>query len=767
MKAAAAAITIALMYLSSADGGEVADKAAIVRPGQVHFSGWLSERVNANWKNRLLTVSLEERLRPFSIKNEAGGWSGEHIGKWLHASALAWQYAHDPALRKRMDEAVAALAAAQGPDGYLGTYTAAHRWTGWDVWCHKYNLIGLLAYHQCTGDQQALAAARKIGDLLINTFGEGKRDIIRAGEHVGMAATSVLEPVVLLYRETKDPRYLEFARYIVRAYDQPNGPQIVRSLTATHSVRRTANAKAYEMMSNLVGLCELYRSTGDASLLKPCIYAHDDIVANRMYLTGGTSLGEHFQDDHFLPNTGAVSENCAQVTWMQLALQLLRLTGEAKYADTLECVAYNHLLASQQPQGGKLCYFTPLAGKKPYDASMNCCTSSGPRGIALLPTFAYMLAPNAVRVNLYEDSTLEFDAGGAKVALRQKTRYPLDGKVEITIEPERPVEFELCCRIPAWCARYTVKVNGQPWPVTARGGGYLRLSQQWNKGDSLELDFAMPAVVVAGTHTNRGSFALRRGPLALTLDGRLNQGLSPGLVSPLVESDGTVRLAAVPDPASPASCTFRGEGFVPGTDADNPAALKKVPIVLPSFADAGQSGAEYVVWFPMKERLAKATAAPFRLCQESCSRQGNVNGSIADGDATTFRVTYDGARRGEDWFAVERPSPVTINSVTYAHGRTFHDGGWWDASHGQPRIQVKRTASADWEDVGRIESYPPTTAADNKRIADGAEFTVRFRPLAAVGIRVIGVPACGDNHKQNFASCADLQGSFEKEPSKP
>ncbi len=72
-----------------------------------------------------------------------------------------------------------------------------------------------------------------------------------------------------------------------------------------------------------------------------------------------------------------------------MAAQLLRITGEAKYADTIERIAYNHLLAAQKPDGEALCYFTPLAGKKPYGAGMNCCTSSGPRGIALLTTLTY------------------------------------------------------------------------------------------------------------------------------------------------------------------------------------------------------------------------------------------------------------------------------------------------------------------------------------------------------------------------------------------
>ena len=284
--------------------GGVADEASPIRPDQLHMTGWLGHRVEASWRNRLMTVSIEQHLYPFRKPTEERGWSGEHFGKWLHAAAISWSYCRDAALRKRMDGAVTTLIECQGPDGYLGTYGKEYRWTGWDVWTHKYNLMGLITYYEYTGDKRALAAAGKLGDLLVNTFGEGKRDIISAGTYVGMAATSVLEPLMHLYWATKAPRYLEFAKYIARSYDQPHGPKLIATLTKNHSVAETVNRKAYEMLSNLLGLCELYRATGDETYLKPCLYACDDIVENQMYITGGTSLNEAFQEPHYLPNSG-------------------------------------------------------------------------------------------------------------------------------------------------------------------------------------------------------------------------------------------------------------------------------------------------------------------------------------------------------------------------------------------------------------------------------------------------------------------------------
>jgi len=753
------------MWINSQAGSlaaaETADKAQPISPSQVQLTGWLGQRVEANWKHRLATVSLDERLRTFSNPTEAEGWSGEHIGKWLHAACLAWSYSHDAALKKRIDQSVAALVACQAPDGYLGTYAKDKRWGGWDVWTHKYNLIGLLSCYEYTGNQQALAAARKIGDLLLDTFGEGKRDIIRSGTHVGMAATSVLEPLVQLYRATSDPRYLEFARYIVKSYDQPHGPKIIKTLTETRSVHKTANGKAYEMMSNLVGLCELYRATGDERLLKPCLYAYDDIVANRMYLTGGTSLGEHFQADHNLPNTGAVSENCAQVTWEQLCAQLLRITGEAKYADTLECTVYNHLLASQNPSGDALCYFTALQGKKPYDKGCNCCTSSGPRGIALVTTFIYTTAPNAVMVNFYENSTLESTLGGVKTRITQHTRYPVDGKVLLSMDPAKPVQFELRLRIPGWCKDYEVKVNGKKPDAKGAPGTYLALSRQWHSGDTVEIDFAMPAVLVKGTHTNEGLVAVERGPLVLAFDSRLNPGLSPTNVSPVAAADGTVKLSLVADPEGITAQAFSGEGLTAVVENDQ-VVQKKVPLALTSFAEAGRSGSNFAVWLPSPERLKRSASAPFLFAKETYSQQGNIEGSIADGETSTWRVTFNGQKQSEAWFAVERVQPAAIDTVVYAHGQCYHDGGWFDAAQGKPRIQIKKTAGGKWEDAAAIEAYPATTATDNKGLANGKEFKVKIPAAQVVGIRVIGTPACGDNAKQSFASCAELQGFLEK-----
>src|SRR5262249_8535004 len=268
-------------------------------PRAVQIRGFLGERCKKNERARLLTKNEEELLSGFQNRPGKQAWVGEHVGKWLHAATLAWAYTKSEALRAKLDRVASALIAAQQSDGYLGTYVNDSHWgmsrdQKWDVWVHKYDLLGLITYHTYTGNQPALESAKKVGDLLVRTFGrvgegEVKLDLNERSTHAGMASGSVLEPMVLLYRVTSNEKYLDFARYIAEHWEAEKGPKLISSLTNTKSVKQTANAKAYEMMSCLVGLCELYRTTGATRYLIPVINAWNDIVANQLLITGSGS----------------------------------------------------------------------------------------------------------------------------------------------------------------------------------------------------------------------------------------------------------------------------------------------------------------------------------------------------------------------------------------------------------------------------------------------------------------------------------------------
>jgi DUF1680 family protein len=723
---------------------------------RTRLQGYLGERVARNEKNRLLKVDLTPLLAGFRQRPGNHPWIGEHFGKWLHAATLAWAYTGDPALKTKMDEGVRELLKTQEADGYLGTYTPDKRFglypgSDWDVWSHKYNLIGLLTYYQYTGSPAALQACRKMGDLLIRTFGPGKKSILSAGTHVGMAATSVLEPIVLLYRHTGDPRYLDFARYLVASWEEPGGPRVLTALTTHKSVNRTANGKAYEMLSNLVGLCELARVTGDRQYLIPAVHAWDDVVANHLYITGSASRHELFQENRKLPNQPGenIGETCVTVTWIQLTSQLLRLTGEPKYGAELERTYYNHLAGAQRPDGAQWCYYTALEGRKPYGPGINCCVSSGPRGMAMAPLMAYFTrrdpSGETLVVNLFEPSQTSVWLNGQSVRVRQTTAFPRQGGAVLSFGMDRPVTFGLAVRAPAWVKTLSIQAGSQT--VTVKGGHVWAQipPRRWREGEQARIQFDLSLERIAGTDTNQDRAAMRWGPFILAYDAARNPGLPPASV--LSFAHGRPRAAD--------SLTFTAPVTYAGAERAQSAVF--VP-----FAEAGANGSLYRVWLG-----APGVTLPFSLSllyggEESRSRVGNVVGSIADGEPSTFVVTFDGTDQAEDWYAVTPAKPITFRRVVYMHGQTFHDGGWFDASRGKPRIQIQRAPGGDWESIGALEEYPDTTAVDSKGIRPGQAFTLSLsEPVRAVAVRIIGVPAHGDNPRQRFSSCAELQ-AFER-----
>jgi hypothetical protein len=174
------------------------------------------------------------------------------------------------------------------------------------------------------------------------------------------------------------------------------------------------------------------------------------------------------------------------------------------------------------------------------------------------------------------------------------------------------------------------------------------------------------------------------------------------------------------------------------------------------FADAGGTGSSYKVWLPLG--LASTNGNVLLDGNEGRSRMGNIGDSIIDGDLQSFVVTLSEKLPTEDWFAVTLDEPAAITRVVFAHGRTFHNGGWFNTSAGKPRVQVKTTMEGQWETVGELQDYPATTALDPAGLKGGECFTCRLAsPMNVVVVRVVGKPATGDNPRVAFSSCAELQ----------
>ena len=556
-------------------------------PSAVRMGGWLGARIDSNEVHRLILVDTETLLDGYRHRPGSHPWIGEHVGKWMHAATLAWEYSGDAALRSKLDAVAAALIATQEPDGYLGTYSPDKRFglydgADWDVWSHKYNLVGLLTYYRYTGNPAALSAARRIGDLLVATF-PAKKSLLAAGTHQGMAATSVLGPVVELYRLTGDARYLEFARYIVRCYEEKGGPDIVRSLQAPDaSVARVANGKAYEMLSNLVGIAELYQVTGEPRLLTAVENAWQDITRNRLYVTGTASIGECFGDSHELPNgeDAHLGETCVTTTWIQLNAALLSQTGDARYGDEIERSLYNHLAAAQSPGDGAWCYYTALEGVKHYDTGITCCHSSGPRALALAPTLAYLQEGDVLCVDTLETSRARFRLGDGFVDLAMESRFPYEGRSTLTVKTSGRKRFVLKVRAPSWAEPMRVGA------ATSKDGWVTLPEREWSDGDRVDIAFTVGGRVIRGDFTNYSRVAYAWGPFILALDEAANPQFETYMAPQFVRTSDSRPPTLAPDSNGlRLQVAARGEW--------DPEAH---PLYLVPFADAGLTGKRYAVW---------------------------------------------------------------------------------------------------------------------------------------------------------------------------
>ncbi len=564
------------------------------------YTGYLGKRFTQNLSERLLKVDEFGLIGSYLDRPGIHPWAGEHVGKYLEAGCNVWQLTQDKELKKQMDRIMFVLINCQKEDGYLGTYTPDQYWTSWDVWSHKYNLHGLLAYYSATGYEPALNACIKIGDLLCKTFGknEGQLDIISAGTHMGMAATSILDAMVELYNYTADKKYLDFCYYIVESWEQENGPKVISAMLETGKVKKVGNGKAYEMLSNYVGLAKLYQVTGDPKYLKVCEMAWKDIVENQLYITGTTSSHEYFQDDDYLPASkfNNVGEGCVTTTWVQLNQNLFEITGELKYLNELEKSVYNQLLGAENPHTGCVSYFTPLMDRKPYTCHITCCQSSVPRGIALVPKFTVGHLNQIPTLLFYEPAVYQdfiVDAKGKQtdLSIEVKGRFPESGDVSILVKTSSKARFTISLRVPGWCTNFVAVAGKKKYIGIA--GEYVLIDKTWKSGETIDIHFDMPLIVLSGKESYPGKIAFQRGPQILAVDADLNSSRVFELIS-MPENQFPIGLKNLVVESDILPENWFGEQvYSLNLTGQNE------KIILVPFAEASQLGGEIKVWLPL------------------------------------------------------------------------------------------------------------------------------------------------------------------------
>jgi len=481
---------------------------------------------------RLVGKSKETQKGPF--------YSDSDIYKWMESVGFALQSGDVPDLRNVTSSMIKEVVAVQEPSGYLNTYYVEDRVSqrmlthSQEVGHELYNLghliQGAIAYYRGTGDATLMDAGAKMVDgFLLPSFGPGpdKKPIVSGHPEIEMA-------LIELYRTTGNTKYVELAGYILQG-DSRMGLEPRRTIymySGTPFTQRTKlEGHAVRAMYACCGATDSYMETGDQAYWKMLNHLWQDLSQHQMYVTGGVgarAAGEAFGEAYELPNAQAYGESCAAIGNMMWNWRMLAASGEARFADVIERALYNGINSGMSLEGTLYCYRNPLAFdpasgehiRNPwYDTT--CCPPNLERTFASLPGYFYSTSKDGVYVHLYDNSTLDWRlANGTGLKIAQKTNYPWDGDVKMTLTPAQASEFTLFARIPGWVKGEKVALNGKS-VEGAQAGQYLAIKREWKAGDTVTMNFPMPTEMLASNPRvteNRDRVAVQRGPIVYCLE---------------------------------------------------------------------------------------------------------------------------------------------------------------------------------------------------------------------------------------------------------
>lgn len=525
----------------------------------------------------------------------AGVIEGRHIGnkafdsdiyKALEGAIYSLQHFDDSRLRWQVESYLDRIVAAQRADGYLVSCFISTEpgqiWANLRLDHELYNaghyFEMAVAHHRLSRQVKVLRSAQRFADCIDRTFGPGKRYDVGGHEEVELA-------LIRLYRVTGEKRYLDLCRFFLdeRGHAHGSSRQPFDYSTVNTDLpdfdhlppdeRRRAKRRArnsirngrmqdhkplieqHEAIGHAVRAGYIYSAMADVARFsdapayeKAVTHIWTDVVGRKMYLTGGIGTAQYhdegFGDPYLLPNESAYCESCAAIAHVFWQHRMNLLHADARYADVMELTLYNGMLSGIALSGDRFFYQNPLASKGRRRRSpwigLACCPTNLSRIIPQVGRFVYARKDDRLYVNLYATGTTTLRGGKHDgITIRQRTDYPWDGRVKLSLNPDRFGEWTLCLRVPGWARgrpvpsdlyRYAspkvppihLTVNGKAVDANPKADGYVHLKRTWQAGDVVELELPMPVQRVYAhdkVEANRGKVALMRGPIVYCLEG--------------------------------------------------------------------------------------------------------------------------------------------------------------------------------------------------------------------------------------------------------
>jgi DUF1680 family protein len=598
----------------------------------------------------------------------------------------------DPELDKKMDEMIALIASVQEPDGYINTWFQVTRpqdkWKNlrdWhELYCAGHMIEAAVAHHKATGKTNFLNVALKFADLINAKFGPD-------GE--GYCGHPEVElALVKLWKETGDRKWFALSQKMVETRGQHyfaeehNTPPERYDGTywlddvpiREHNDIKGHAVRAAYLMS---GAADVAKETEDAEMVKMLGRVWRSATERRVYVTGGIGPSNHnegFTVDYDLPNLTAYQETCASIAMALWGHRMALLYGDASYMDAVEKALYNGVLSGVSLDGTRFFYVNPLASNGNHQRTpwftCACCPPNVLRTIASLGGYAYATSQDSLYVNLFVGGSMSAKVGGRPVAMDVATDFPWDGKVTYTMQS--PAKFDLRLRNPGWCDGAKVSVNGERQRAKL-DRGYLVVSREWKKGDTVTLDLPMPAVQMEAhpsVEDDRGLAVVQRGPIVYCAEhvdntvpvdqivvprgARLTAQFEPTLLN------GTVTVTAEAERMGPLDWDT---GLYRPIRQNEKLTVKLVPYAL--WANRGRQ--RMATWMPTSQPLPRVLTPAAKAKVSMSFASGNaqpwgINDGVepkSSGEQPRALAHFWPHKGGEEWIQYTWDNPIAVNGI--------------------------------------------------------------------------------------------------------
>ena len=657
------------------------------------------------------------RLKNFELASPQGQgdfcsnypFDDSDVYKAIEAASYSLMLHPDPELVKYLDKVISKIAAAQEKDGYIYTaraikdkggkipykdWVASKRWENEESSHELYNLGHLyeaaVAHYQATGKKNLLNIALKSAELVLKEFGPGKLMVPPGHQEIEIG-------LIKLYRLTGEKKYLDQAKFFLDQrgnsqghklygfYSQDHLPVTQQTEAVGHAVRA---AYMYSAMADVAAL------TGDEAYQQALNKLWEDVVFRKMYLTGGigsTGAWEGFGPAYNLPNASAYCETCASIANAFWNYRMFLLEGEAKYLDVFERVVYNGVLSGISLSGDRFFYANPLASFGQHERTpwfgCACCPPNVARFLPQMGQYVYATSGDRLFVNLYGANSAQVEVKGLKVRLEQQTRYPWEGEIKLTVNPEKEGRFVLLLRIPGWAqgqpvpgdlysytgqttGKPSVKVNQQQVELKLEKG-FLPLERSWKAGDTVEISLPLePRQVLANEKVkdDNGLVAVERGPIVYCAEWADNQGRVSNLLLPVGAS---LQADYKPDLLGGVA-TIKAEGKAFKVEKGKVKGETRTITLIPYYAWAHRGRGEMAVWLAREEARVKPTPEPSLASKARVEASEGARGARFVNDQYEPENSNDHSvgylhwwpKKGTtEWVSYEWSSPVKISGV--------------------------------------------------------------------------------------------------------